>query len=231
MDSSERLKEVRVKFDLSIRDVAEALGVAPSVVSNWETGVSSIRKPNALAIQTVYGVRWQWLMLGEEPMMAPPLSRTKTLSDAAVVPLFETCIEFEEDGERPDQEKADGSRMFRYQVLSPLLLRAGGGNEGTLALFRVPPHGGLDPLFPPGSLVLLNTSSKLRTQPPQGAVVLIQFNGVHLLRRAFPMSPRPWEDGALPTSVDDPLARPTVYPVPEETEAAWLKMVQGVVVL
>lgn len=168
MDSSDRIKDLRASLKISTRAMAEALGVAPSVVTNWESGVSAVRKPNALALQTLYGVRWEWIMTGEGDMWEGAVVVSKNPSDAVVVPIFEHDADLERDGETPDAEEADGSRSIRLKVVNALIARAGEGSLSTLALVRVPRDPGMEPLLTPGGLVLVNTAQALRLHPPQG---------------------------------------------------------------
>ena len=50
-------------------------------------------------------------------------------------------------------------------------------------------------------------------------------------RRAYAMSPKPWEDGQLPTMTDDPTDKPRTYLLTDPTEAGMLDLVRGVVML
>jgi len=68
MNAKERIKRFRSEIDLTTRALGEVLGVSASVISDWESGKAPVRKPNAMALQLLYGVSWKWLMEGEGPM-------------------------------------------------------------------------------------------------------------------------------------------------------------------
>ena len=119
MEPSERIKALRTEKDLSTRALADSLGVAASVVSNWETGLSGIRKPNAMALQLLYGVSWQWLMTGEGPMWVAPSSPPGTappserppIDDATRLSLMAVAAQLTPRLERPEET------LTAYQTL------------------------------------------------------------------------------------------------------------------
>lgn len=232
MDSSDRIKGLREFLDLSTRAMAEALGVASSVVTNWELGTSAVRKPNALALQALYGVRWEWVMTGDEPMWVGGTSITKHPADAVLVPIFSDLKKLEKCRETLDPKAAQGSCPLPLKALTTTIARRGEhGTPQDLALVVVPWDQGMEPLLHPGGLVLVNTAQAARLSPPQGAIVLLWFNGVMFFRRAYAMSPKPWEDGQLPTTQDAPGSKARTYALSEPTEDAMLGLVKGVVVL
>lgn len=71
---SEKLKELRNKFGLSQKQVAERLGVSPSIVSGYETGERTPSTEVLLALSRLYHVSTDYL-LGRN------LSAQKTLLD------------------------------------------------------------------------------------------------------------------------------------------------------
>ena len=71
---SDKLKELRSKYGLSQRQVAERLGVSPSIVSGYETGERTPSTEVLLALSRLYHVSTDYL-LGRN------LSAQKTLLD------------------------------------------------------------------------------------------------------------------------------------------------------
>jgi len=204
----QRLKQVRQALHLSMGALGESLGVSSAAVSYWESGKTEIPKSSALALQAVYGYRWEWLMTGEGPEKLQPLSITKTPAAAVMVRVFEGPPEFEEDSEtvRPvDNPEAQQAYPFRLTTLRPMLKRCGAGHVGTLALIRIPADENMMPLLPGGGLMLVNTSLALRSHPPTGALVLVPWGEGVAFRRAFPQPPpRGGGDHSLPLHTENP---------------------------
>ena len=56
-----RIKEVRLEYDMSLRDFAEVIGVADTTVMKWEKGISNISFVCAIAIADQFDVKLSWL--------------------------------------------------------------------------------------------------------------------------------------------------------------------------
>ncbi len=87
--ASSRFVEIRKDLGMTVREISAEIGIASSVYSNWETGSAPARKPNALAIQALYGYRWEWLMTGEEPKRVEGAVPSAHELDAFVGSLFD----------------------------------------------------------------------------------------------------------------------------------------------
>lgn len=68
MKPGDRLKKARTELKLTTRELAGALGVSQSVVSEWESNKMAMRQPNAMSIELLYGISWKWLMTGDGSM-------------------------------------------------------------------------------------------------------------------------------------------------------------------
>lgn len=68
MSMSDRLNIAMTELGISGRRLASDLGSNVASVSDWKSGKVPIRKPNALAIQALYGLSAEWLLTGEGPM-------------------------------------------------------------------------------------------------------------------------------------------------------------------
>ena len=65
-----RLRECRLQSGLKQKQVADRIGVAPSIVSRWETGVTQISRKNLVKLAELYGVSIDYLLGnadGEQP--------------------------------------------------------------------------------------------------------------------------------------------------------------------
>ena len=76
-DAGRRLKELRQEMSASQREFGEPVGLNQSAVSAFEQGKVAFKKPDALAVEYVYGVRHEWLLFGLEPK----IRNTPKLSD------------------------------------------------------------------------------------------------------------------------------------------------------
>jgi len=170
MEPKERLKQVRSELGLSTRSIAEALGVGASVYSQWETGQAPVRKPNALAIQAIWGYRWEWLMTGEEPKKLGHGPRR-----VQEVPLLEGLPSCGPSGELHEMGLAPETIPFSASFISAVLHQAGAGTVDTLFAAHVQGDS-MSPTIQAGDTVLVNTALALRLEPRKGAL--------HLVRRA-----------------------------------------------
>ena len=56
-------------FSMTQAELGATIGMHNSQISSWIKGRSAMPQHTAMAFQAALGVRWQWLLLGEEPMM------------------------------------------------------------------------------------------------------------------------------------------------------------------
>lgn len=61
MTIGERIREVRLQNDISLRDFAELIGVADTTVMKWEKGISNIPFVYAIEIADRFDVKLNWL--------------------------------------------------------------------------------------------------------------------------------------------------------------------------
>lgn len=62
------LRAIRINEGLSQEEVAEALNVSKTTVSNWETGKTSIRNSLVPALLNLYGVEYEDVNFFEEKL-------------------------------------------------------------------------------------------------------------------------------------------------------------------
>lgn len=168
MEARDRLKQVRAELGLSTRAVAEALGVGASVYSQWETGQAPVRKPNALAIQAIWGYRWEWLMNGEEPKRVGSAPR-----NAQAIPLLDGLPSCGPSGEIGDLGPHSEELVFSTSFVQEVLRQCGAGSVETLFAARVQGVS-MQPLLEPGDTILVNTALPLRLEPRKGALHLVR---------------------------------------------------------
>lgn len=177
MATKENLILAMEELGLSGKDVADALGVSGAIVSEWRSGKSPFRRFHALAFQSLFGVRWEWLMTGEGSMRMPTASASRFPADTLDIPIFEGLPSFESDGESVDATRSLAFQRLRLGALNAYLARDKAGTLATLALVRVPPDEDMRPYLTPGGLILVNTARTLRLRPPQNALLLLDFDG------------------------------------------------------
>lgn len=64
----DRLKQLRKMLGLKQREVAERLGVIPSLIGKWESGQQELPKTRIYQICNEYHVRREWLVDGQGEM-------------------------------------------------------------------------------------------------------------------------------------------------------------------
>lgn len=192
MTPKARIRKFREALGLSTRELAAGIGVSQAVVSSWETGKTEFRLPNALALQFIYGVRWQWLMTGEGGMWVGSTNDTPTdqPSNGVDVPVFQSIPAMEADG---TPIPAEGCERFTFSApaLRSYIQHIGGGTLGTF-FFLWAPHGGFG--IQKEDLVLINSAVALRRSPGNGNAQLHlarpSLNDYAAIRRLF-VTPTP----------------------------------------
>lgn len=77
---SEKLKELRTKYGFSQKQVAERLGVSPSIVSGYETGERTPSTEVLLSLSYIYNCSVDYL-LGKQPQEPKMTIDLQGLSD------------------------------------------------------------------------------------------------------------------------------------------------------
>lgn len=190
MDQSERVKIARSDLGLTTRAMAADLGIGASVISDWENGRAPVRQPNAMAIQLLYGIRWQWLMTGEGEMWVGSVNEApSTQARAGVdVPVFTSIPETVWDGSVLVPEPCERF-TFSASALQSAIKVSGGGFADTFYFLRAP-HEGFG--IQKGDLVLINSAAPLRRSPANVQLHLAR-PGIHeppVIRRVF-VTPNP----------------------------------------
>lgn len=84
----QKLKTLRMKYNLSQKEVASILGISPSIVSAYETGERTPSTENLLALSYLYKCSVDYL-LGKEQDMPQVVLGTNGLNDEQVRVLQE----------------------------------------------------------------------------------------------------------------------------------------------
>lgn len=85
---SEKLKELRTKYGFSQKQVAERLGVSPSIVSGYETGERTPSTEVLLSLSYIYNCSVDYL-LGKQPQEPKLAIDVQGLSDRQVKAVME----------------------------------------------------------------------------------------------------------------------------------------------
>lgn len=169
MKAADRLKQFRTENKLTMRTLAEALGVTSSIVSDWESGKSEVRKPNALAIQAIYGYRWEWLMTGEGPKrLAGGIPR-----NVLEIPILDGLPSCGPSGEIHELGPNTDTHPFSASFIQEVLRQCGAGSVATLFAAHVQGDS-MAPTIQTGDMVLVNTALPLRIEPRRGALHLVR---------------------------------------------------------
>ena len=62
-----RLKEIRIEFNLNQKELADKIGRRQTSISAIEKGINPLEKVVALAIEAVLGINAEWLLTGKRP--------------------------------------------------------------------------------------------------------------------------------------------------------------------
>ncbi|WP_372342160.1 helix-turn-helix transcriptional regulator [Geothrix sp. PMB-07] len=166
-----RLRHVRAATGLQQEDFGLRIGVSKAAISRWETGSAEVTPLAAMAIEYVYGIRFAWLMLGEEPMQAQ-LQNTGSGS-ALMLPVLDGLPSCGPSGEIHDLAPNADRQPFRRGLIQEVLRQCGAGSESTLFAARVQGDS-MSPTIQPGDMVLVNTALPLRVEPRKGALHLVR---------------------------------------------------------
>lgn len=174
MTGADRFKEFRISKKLTMRALAEALGVTSSIVSDWESGKSEIRKPNAMALELLYGLSWVWLLDGQGQMWVRPQGSNGARA-IQEVPLLDGLPSCGPSGEIHELGPSAESIPFSAAFLQEMLHQCGAGTLANLFAARIQGDS-MSPTILAGDTVVVNTALALRVEPRKGAL--------HMVRRA-----------------------------------------------
>lgn len=59
-NTADKIKAVLEHFGITQTKFAESIGMKHTAVINWQSGKTQMPQSTKLAIQAVYGIRWQW---------------------------------------------------------------------------------------------------------------------------------------------------------------------------
>ena len=71
MSIGQRLKSLRLSSEMSLRAVAEIIGVQHGSVAKWENDTNNIKRRHLEALAKIFDVSEQWLMFGDEHEQIP----------------------------------------------------------------------------------------------------------------------------------------------------------------
>lgn len=83
----QKLKSLRLQYNLSQKEVAAQLGISPSIVSGYETGERTPSTEVLLALSYLYKCSTDYL-LGRNAIEAPPVLDTTGLSQEQIQALM-----------------------------------------------------------------------------------------------------------------------------------------------
>lgn len=180
----ERLRDFKDELGLQSAQMADAIGVSRAVWSDWENGKTAIRRPNALALQAVYGINSDWLLTGEGPMKATPIFGGGFSRHAEEIPLLEGLPTCGPGGEI--QDPGPERTAFPTGLLDAVLKRSGAGTKANLYAMRVAGHS-MAPDIEDGDTVIINNALALRQPPFTGASYLVRLpgSGEAVVKRAY----------------------------------------------
>lgn len=91
----EKLKEQRVQLGLSQKDVANKLGVSPSIVSGYETGERTPSTEILLALSYLYNVSTDYLLgrQAPDPHILIDISKLTDKQRVALINLIDSIVQ------------------------------------------------------------------------------------------------------------------------------------------
>lgn len=165
----------RSALGLSGTQIGEALGISRTVVSDWETERSSLRRPNALALQCLYGISAEWLLTGEGAMWAYDVAAGGPHASDIHRPVIEGAPSCGPGGEIQDPGPSAPRFAFRKESAEKMLRQSGGGTEEDLFFVRTIGDS-MAPTLREGDIVALNANLGVRLR--------IRNNGIYMVRRS-----------------------------------------------
>ena len=81
MSAADRLREVREIFHLNQRQLAEKIGVTSQLISQMESGKTSVSSATARLFEAELGVSAAWLLFGTGEMVSEKRNMGKTAPD------------------------------------------------------------------------------------------------------------------------------------------------------
>jgi phage repressor protein C with HTH and peptisase S24 domain len=185
-----RLKAARKAAGLTQADVAKALGVTFGAVSQWETGATSPKGRNLIALAKLFRVAPAWLSHGEGRKEAANESGelywisgfdtwdegTALGEDEVELPLF-TEIELGCGTGRYSVEEAQGPKL-RFSKAS--LRRANVDADAAACAFVV--GDSMEPMLPDGACVGIDTSTKA---VKEGDLYAVDHGGLLRVKRVY----------------------------------------------
>lgn len=91
-DLPDKLKELRQRLELSQREVADRLGVSPSIISGYETGERTPSIDSLLSISYLYNCSVDYLLgkTNEKPKLYIDTSKLNDNQVKAIISLIES---------------------------------------------------------------------------------------------------------------------------------------------
>lgn len=91
-DLPDKLKELRQRLELSQREVADRLGVSPSIISGYETGERTPSIDSLLSISYLYNCSVDYLLgkTNEKPKLYIDTSKLNENQVKAIISLIES---------------------------------------------------------------------------------------------------------------------------------------------
>ena len=107
MEIGDRIRLAREHKRLEILDLAKALKVSYETVRSWEAGKHQPRPQKYRRISEITGVRYAWLVSGEDPMLASGRTTREARADVHVIQT--------DDGLPPALQKALHALVIEIQ--------------------------------------------------------------------------------------------------------------------
>lgn len=86
-DLPEKIKKLRTKYGFTQKQIADKLGVSPSIVSGYETGERTPSTENLLALSYLFNCSTDYL-LGKQSSLPKAALETEGLSDRQIQALI-----------------------------------------------------------------------------------------------------------------------------------------------
>ena len=172
-----RVSIIRKELGLKVDDFAKGIGKSRSLFSLIESGKSELLLDTAMALQTKYGVSWQWLMAGEGSMWVPKSHVVQLGEHTEFIerPFIEGAASCGLTGNIEDPPQNAMRQVIRRQLAHEALNRSGGGRLMDLYFLRCEGDS-MSPTIQDSDIALVNTAFQARTSPKN--------NGIYLVRKS-----------------------------------------------